>query len=64
MPRQNKAKIVATLGPTMLAHFARLGWQHINLTGDYLRGVGDRLTLDGFSPLCGSRHTLAKPAQG
>jgi hypothetical protein len=32
----------------MLAHSARLGWQHINLTGDYLRGIGAPSHLCGI----------------
>jgi hypothetical protein len=37
----------------LLAHLAPLGWQHINLTGDYLWGADDRLAQDGFRPLRG-----------
>ena len=29
----------------------RLGWQHINLTGDYLWGADGSLGSDGFRPL-------------
>ena len=38
----------------LLAHLAPLGWQHINLTGDYLWGVDTGVDLDGFRPLRGS----------
>ncbi len=38
----------------LLAHLAPLGWQHINLTGDYLWGVDAGVDLDGFRPLRGS----------
>ena len=31
----------------LLAHVAPLGWQHINLTGDYLWGAETRLDPDG-----------------
>jgi hypothetical protein len=32
---------------------APLGWQHVNLTGDYLWGVDNNLAPDGFRPLRG-----------
>ena len=37
----------------LLAHLAPLGWQHINLTGDYLWGADAGVGSDGFSPLLG-----------
>ena len=37
----------------LLAHLAPLGWQHINLTGDYLWGADVSLGPDGFRPLRG-----------
>ena len=37
----------------LLAHLAPLGWQHINLTGDYLWNAGSNLGPDGFRPLRG-----------
>jgi hypothetical protein len=37
----------------LLAHLAPLGWQHINLTGDYFWGTETNLGLDGFRPLRG-----------
>jgi hypothetical protein len=37
----------------LLAHLAPLGWQHINLTGDYLWGADAPLGPDGFRPLRG-----------
>jgi len=37
----------------LLAHIAPLGWQHVNLTGDYLWGVDTNLAPDGFRPLRG-----------
>src|SRR5215210_5222360 len=43
----------------LLAHLAPLGWQHINLTGDYLWGADPNLGPDGFRPL---RGTSANPA--
>lgn len=38
----------------LLAHLAPLGWQHINLTGDYLWGTDASLRPDGFRPLRGA----------
>ena len=38
----------------LLAHLAPLGWQHINLTGDYLWGDDSGLGADGFRPLRGA----------
>jgi TnpA family transposase len=35
----------------LLAHLAPLGWQHINLTGDYLWEVQPRRDADGYRPL-------------
>lgn len=35
----------------LLAHLAPLGWQHINLTGDYFWGTDVGLGPDGFRPL-------------
>jgi len=37
----------------LLAHLAPLGWQHINLTGDYLWNAGGNLGTDGFRLLRG-----------
>ena len=38
----------------LLAHLAPLGWQHINLTGDYLWDADAGVGSDGFRPLRGS----------
>jgi TnpA family transposase len=51
-----------TVPDALLAHVAPLGWQHVNLTGDYLWGAGPGLEPDGFRPLRGSRTTLASAA--
>lgn len=40
-----------TVPNALLAHVAPLGWQHINLTGDYLWGADGSLGPDGFRPL-------------
>ena len=37
----------------LLAHLAPLGWQHINLTGDYLWGADSKFGPDGFRLLRG-----------
>jgi TnpA family transposase len=48
-----------TAPDALLAHLAPLGWQHVNLTGDYLWGEGAGVGPDGFRALRGGRHTLA-----
>jgi hypothetical protein len=35
----------------LLAHLAPVGWQHINLTGDYLWNADTSLAPDGSRPL-------------
>jgi hypothetical protein len=40
-----------TIDEVLLAHIAPLGWQHINLTGDYLWAAEPPLGRDGFRPL-------------
>jgi TnpA family transposase len=47
---------------TLLAHVTPLGWQHVNLTGDYLWSAGGSLAPDGFRPLRGRHNTLADAA--
>ncbi len=43
----------------LLAYLAPLGWQHVNLTGDYLWGEGAGVGPDGFRALRAGRHALA-----
>ncbi len=43
----------------LLAHIAPLGWQHINLTGDYLWSAAPQAGPDGYRPLRGSSVDLA-----
>lgn len=43
----------------LLAHLAPLGWQHVNLTGDYLWGADVGLGPDGFRSLRGLPTTPA-----
>jgi len=38
----------------LLAQFTPVGWQHLNLTGDYLWGADASLGPDGFRPLRGT----------
>ena len=42
----------------LLAHLAPVGWQHINLTGDYLWDADANIGPDGFRPL---RTTITQP---
>ncbi len=44
----------------LLAHLAPLGWQHINLTGDYLWNATSNRRSDGFRPL--RTTTTSQPA--
>jgi TnpA family transposase len=44
----------------LLAHLAPLGWQHINLTGDYIWDADSMPASDGFRPL---RHMAAAPLE-
>lgn len=46
----------------LLAHVAPLGWQHINLTGDYLWNVDSAFGPDGFRLLRGMASTLPTAA--
>jgi hypothetical protein len=43
----------------LLPHLAPLGWQHINLTGDYIWTKPPRLDGDGFRPLRASVELIA-----
>jgi len=46
----------------LLAHIAPLGWQHINLTGDYLWDADDTFAADGFRALRGVDAQIAHAA--
>ena len=46
----------------LLARFAPLGWQHLNLTGNYLWGADASLGPDGFRPLRGAAASLPMAA--
>ena len=43
---------------TLLGHLAPLGWQHINLTGDYLWAAEPKIGPDGFRPLRATPRAL------
>ena len=43
----------------LLAHLAPVGWQHINLTGDYLWDADIGLAPDGFRPLRSAARNLS-----
>lgn len=51
-----------TIPDSLLAHLAPVGWQHINLTGDYLWDTDVSLGPDGFRPLRISTTALARAA--
>ena len=40
-----------TIPDELLAHIAPLGWQHVNLTGDYLWTDDQPLDSDGYRPM-------------
>ena len=46
----------------LLAHIAPLGWQHINLTGDYLWEADTAIGPNGFRPLRGGEAPIAAAA--
>jgi hypothetical protein len=46
----------------LLAHIAPLGWQHINLTGDYLWDADTAIGPTGFRPLRGVEAPFAQAA--
>ncbi len=40
-----------TIDEALLQHLSPLGWEHINLTGDYSWRPGQKLGRDGYRPL-------------
>jgi TnpA family transposase len=44
------------------ALLAQIGWQHVNLTGDYLWDASNALEPDGFRALRGSRQNITEAA--
>jgi hypothetical protein len=51
-----------TVPDALLAHIAPLGWQHINLTGDYLWDADDAVGPYKFRPLRGVEAPFADAA--
>jgi hypothetical protein len=39
------------LDDKLLSHWSPLGWEHINLTGDYVWQQSKQVALDKFRPL-------------
>jgi hypothetical protein len=48
----------------LLAHLSPLGWEHVNLTGDYVWGGQHSMSkhTGGLRPLCTSQEAFAKAA--
>lgn len=51
-----------TVDEALLPHIAPLGWQHINLTGDYLWSDAPPLGEDGYRQLRRSNALKTAPA--
>jgi hypothetical protein len=47
--------------PALLGHVSPLGWEHVNLTGDYTWHSNKREAKGGFRPLRISRNSLGAP---
>jgi TnpA family transposase len=49
---------------SLLAHLSPLGWEHVNLTGDYIWGAAQQMTEnnDGLMPLRPAPEVVAKAA--
>ena len=49
---------------SLIAHLSPLGWEHINLTGDYIWGAAQSMTenTDGLTPLRPAPEVAAKAA--
>jgi hypothetical protein len=49
---------------SLLAHLSPLGWEHVNLTGDYIWGAAQQMTEnnDGLMPLRSAPEVVAKAA--
>jgi TnpA family transposase len=47
--------------PALLQHVSPLGWEHINLTGDYTWHTNKRVAKGGFRPLRGPRNGSGGP---
>ena len=49
------------IDPALLQHVSPLGWEHINLTGDYTWHANKRVAKGGFRPLRSPRNPSAPP---
>jgi hypothetical protein len=47
--------------PSLLQHVSPLGWEHINLTGDYSWHTNKRVAKGGFRPLRNPRTVFSAP---
>ncbi|MBB5331700.1 hypothetical protein HDF14_005349 [Edaphobacter lichenicola] len=47
--------------PALLQHVSPLGWEHINLTGDYTWHTNKRVAKGGFRPLRSPRNPSGAP---
>ncbi len=47
--------------PALLQHVSPLGWEHINLTGDYTWHTNKRVAKGGFRPLRSPRNPSGPP---
>jgi hypothetical protein len=50
-----------TVDPTLLQHVSPLGWEHINLTGDYTWHSNKRVAKGGYRPLRTPKTTFSSP---
>jgi hypothetical protein len=44
---------------SLLTHLSPLGWEHINLTGDYIWHANKRVVKGGFRPLRKAQDSLS-----
>jgi hypothetical protein len=49
-----------SISDELLAHLSPLGWEHINLTGDYIWHANRRVAKGSFRPLRQPRETAAR----
>lgn len=49
------------IDPALLQHVSPLGWEHINLTGDYTWSTNKRVAMGGFRPLRTPRAPAPNP---
>jgi hypothetical protein len=49
-----------SISDELLVHLSLLGWEHINLTGDYIRHANRRVAKGSFRPLRQPPETAAR----